>query len=115
MSQENQTQQPDSVMCASLFTDYDVNLFKQGTHYQLYSKLGSHPMMFEGMEGVYFAVWAPNAKSVSVIGDFNGWNKDSHHLKARWDSSGRRCRCGRWVTCPATGRRAVEARRTGSA
>jgi 1,4-alpha-glucan branching enzyme len=54
----------------------------------MYEKLGSHLVECEGERGVYFAVWAPNAKRVSVTGDFNGWDPDSHVLKPRWDSSG---------------------------
>lgn len=68
----------------SLLTDYDILLFKEGRHYQLYNKLGAH--ILNG--GVYFAVWAPNARFVSVIGSFNGWNRVSHPLYVRWDGSG---------------------------
>src|SRR3990170_1157044 len=72
----------------SLLTDYDITLFKEGKHFRLYEKLGSHPMKVGKTKGVHFAVWAPNAKKVSVIGDFNGWNKDANPLNVRWDSSG---------------------------
>ena len=72
----------------SRFTDYDIHLFKEGNHTKLYDKLGSHEMEVDGVEGTYFAVWAPNAQDVSVIGDFNGWNKQSNPLKIRWDASG---------------------------
>ncbi|MBM4054467.1 MAG: 1,4-alpha-glucan branching protein GlgB [Planctomycetes bacterium] len=72
----------------SLLTDHDVYLFKEGNHFQLYEKLGSHLVTFNNKKGVYFAVWAPNAEKVSVIGDFNHWNKESHHLKSREDQSG---------------------------
>ncbi len=72
----------------SLFTDYDIYLFKQGNHFRLFEKLGSHPMTVEGVNGTYFAVWAPNAKKVSVVGDFNYWNTQTHPLFPRWDSSG---------------------------
>lgn len=72
----------------SLLTDYDVYLFKSGKHFKLYEKLGSHIMEVDGKKGTLFAVWAPNARSVSVIGNFNGWNKQSHPLAARWDASG---------------------------
>ncbi len=72
----------------SLFTDFDINLFKSGKHYKLYEKFGSHPMNVEGVDGTYFAVWAPSAKSVSVIGDFNFWNDKQHKLDVRWDESG---------------------------
>ena len=59
----------------SLFSDFDIDLFKSGKHYRLYEKFGSHPVNVDGVEGTYFAVWAPSAKSVSVIGDFNFWNE----------------------------------------
>ena len=55
------------------FTELDQYLFGQGTHYDIYKKLGAHPTEVDGVAGVYFAVWAPNAQAVSVIGEFNGW------------------------------------------
>ena len=72
----------------SLITDYDVHLFKSGKHYKLYEKLGSRIVKHKEQEGTYFAVWAPNAKTVSVIGNFNHWQKGQHNLHARWDQSG---------------------------
>ena len=72
----------------SLLTDYDIGLFKSGRHFKLYEKLGSHVLEHNGTNGTYFAVWAPNAKTVSVFGNFNGWNKESHQLNPRWDGSG---------------------------
>lgn len=72
----------------SLFSDFDIQLFKAGKHYHLFNKLGSHQVESSGVKGTYFAVWAPNAKYVGVIGNFNGWDKKSHPLKVRWDSSG---------------------------
>lgn len=72
----------------SLLTDYDAYLFKEGNHFNLYHKLGSHMISNEGIEGTYFALWAPNAKWVSVMGDFNHWNRESHPLKVREDGSG---------------------------
>ncbi len=72
----------------TLFTDFDIQLFKSGKHYRLYEKLGSHIVQQEGVEGVYFAVWAPNASKVAVIGGFNSWNGETHLLSARWDGSG---------------------------
>lgn len=72
----------------SLFTDFDIHLFKEGSHHRLYEKLGSHPMSVGKSDGTYFAVWAPNAEYVSVVGEFNGWNRDSHPLGVRWDGSG---------------------------
>jgi 1,4-alpha-glucan branching enzyme len=64
----------------SAITDDDVHLFNEGTHFRLYNKLGAHCMTRDGEAGVHFAVWAPNAESVTVIGEFNGWNKSSHPL-----------------------------------
>ena len=76
------------VIAHSLFTDFDINLFKSGKHYRLYEKFGSHITTVNGVEGTYFAVWAPSAKSVSVIGDFNYWLEGDHKLMVRWDESG---------------------------
>ena len=73
---------------ASLITDHDIYLFKEGSLYRLYDKLGSHSMTFSGMSGTYFAVWAPNAEKVSVVGGFNGWTPGAHPLKVRDDESG---------------------------
>ncbi len=72
----------------SLFTDFDIDLFKAGKHFRLYEKLGAHLIEVNGQKGAYFAVWAPSAKAVSVIGDFNYWVEGQHHLNVRWDSSG---------------------------
>ncbi|SDL72210.1 1,4-alpha-glucan branching enzyme [Chryseobacterium taihuense] len=72
----------------TLFTDQDIYLFKEGKHYKLYEKFGSHSVEREGVKGVYFSVWAPNAKKVSVIGNFNNWNHREHILFPRWDESG---------------------------
>jgi 1,4-alpha-glucan branching enzyme len=77
-----------TVLTHSLLTDLDIHLFREGKHYRLYEKLGSHPMEVDGQQGTYFAVWAPSAQAVSVIGNFNYWNRDSHPLSARWDGSG---------------------------
>ena len=78
----------DTVIEHELLTPYDIHLFKEGRHFQLYEKLGSHPVQLNGEEGTHFAVWAPNAKQVHVIGDFNQWRNDSHPLKLRSDGSG---------------------------
>ncbi|MBT1696830.1 1,4-alpha-glucan branching protein GlgB [Fulvivirgaceae bacterium PWU4] len=72
----------------SLITDYDIHLFKSGKHYKLYEKMGARMATHNGQEGAYFAVWAPNARTVSVIGNFNHWKRDQHVLHARWDQSG---------------------------
>ena len=70
------------------FTEEDITLFKAGKHFRLYEKLGSHLMEVDSQQGVYFAVWAPNAAAVSVIGNFNDWQKEVHPLYPRWDQSG---------------------------
>jgi len=72
----------------SRFTDLDIHLFREGKHARLYEKFGSHVVTHGGVTGTYFAVWAPSAKYVSVIGDFNGWNRGSAPMSVRWDSSG---------------------------
>lgn len=71
-----------------LVTDHDTYFFKEGSHFQLYEKLGSHIMTANEVNGTYFAVWAPNAESVSVIGEFNKWDAKAHRLGVRWDGSG---------------------------
>ena len=76
------------VIAHSLFTDFDIDLFKAGKHFRLYEKLGAHLTEVNGVKGVYFAVWAPTAQSVSVVGDFNYWTQGEHNLNVRWDSSG---------------------------
>jgi 1,4-alpha-glucan branching enzyme len=77
-----------NVIVHSLFSDFDIDLFKGGKHFKLYEKMGSHTFELEGTVGTYFAVWAPAGKSVSVIGNFNHWDKNTHQLNVRWDSSG---------------------------
>ncbi|HHB79045.1 MAG TPA: 1,4-alpha-glucan branching protein GlgB, partial [Saprospiraceae bacterium] len=77
-----------TVIPHSLFTEFDISLFKSGKHFKLYEKLGSHLVEVNGEQGVYFSVWAPDADSVSVMGRFNHWNADSHALNVRWDGSG---------------------------
>ncbi len=72
----------------SRFTEFDIFLFKGGKHYRLFEKFGSHLMSLDDESGTYFAVWAPTAKSVSVIGDFNYWKEGEHQLNVRWDESG---------------------------
>ncbi|WP_262733955.1 1,4-alpha-glucan branching protein GlgB [Gaetbulibacter sp. NE] len=78
----------EKVIAYSLFTEFDIGLFKAGKHYRLYEKFGSHITTLNGVKGTYFAVWAPSAKAVSVIGDFNFWEDEQHQLTVRWDSSG---------------------------
>jgi 1,4-alpha-glucan branching enzyme len=80
--------QDTSVLVHSLFTEFDIALFISGKHFRLYEKMGSHILTLDEVEGTYFAVWAPNALQVSVVGDFNTWNKVAHPLSKRWDASG---------------------------
>jgi len=77
-----------AVVPYSLFTQFDINLFQAGKHYRLYHHFGSHAAVVDGVKGTYFAVWAPNAIEVSVVGNFNHWAHDAHALLSRWDSSG---------------------------
>src|SRR5438874_7651597 len=64
----------------SLLTDHDLYLFNEGSHLKLYERLGSHTRVVDGIEGTNFAVWAPDAEKVFVMGRFNGWNKTGHQL-----------------------------------
>ncbi|HCW07363.1 MAG TPA: 1,4-alpha-glucan branching enzyme, partial [Cytophagales bacterium] len=72
----------------TLLSDFDIHLFRSGKHFKLHEKLGAHLVSHDGVDGVYFAVWAPNARAVSVIGNFNHWNASEHKLLPRWDESG---------------------------
>jgi 1,4-alpha-glucan branching enzyme len=76
----------------SLITDDDLYIFNEGSHFRLYDKLGAHRISISGEPGVYFAVWAPNAEQVSVIGDFNQWGGAQHPLRSRENS-------GIWEGC----------------
>lgn len=76
------------VIAHSLFTDFDIALFQSGKHFRLYEKMGAHPLTLNNHEGVYFAVWAPAASQVNLLGDFNQWNDHQHALFPRWDNSG---------------------------
>ena len=92
------TQRPDF----SLLTEEDLYLFNEGSHFRLHDKLGSHIVAEADFQGTCFAVWAPNAEKVSVMGDFNEWSKSSHPLRARdqsgiWDKySGTASQRDRW-------------------
>jgi 1,4-alpha-glucan branching enzyme len=72
----------------SLLTDADIRNYQAGTHYQLYKKFGSHSIQVNEVWGMYFCVWAPNATSVSVKGNFNDWKNHEYELNPRWDKSG---------------------------
>src|SRR5690606_32635199 len=69
--------------------DLDVYLIAEGRHLRLYEKLGAHPTSMDGVTGTTFAVWAPNARRVSVVGDFNGWDGRRHPMRFR-------AACGVW-------------------
>ena len=69
-----------------LITKEDTEKFNAGIHYMIYEKLGAHPEKIDDTEGVVFAVWAPNAMRVSVVGDFNGWDGRTHQMRRLWDS-----------------------------
>ncbi len=64
-----------------MLTDYDLHLLGEGTHWQSYERLGAHLRTVDGVTGVNFAVWAPNAESVTVVGDFNMWDRRSHAMR----------------------------------
>ena len=79
----------------------DDHLLLEGTHRRLYERLGAHPMHHDGADGVHFAVWAPNASRVSVVGDFNAWDGRRHPMRKRIDS-------GLWeIFAPEVGEGAV--------
>ncbi|MGB7274132.1 MAG: 1,4-alpha-glucan branching enzyme [Geitlerinemataceae cyanobacterium] len=68
---------------SSKLTDMDIHLFGEGNHHRIYEKLGAHPMELDGVQGVYFAVWAPNARNISILGDFNSWDGRQHQMAIR--------------------------------
>jgi len=78
----------NKVIPGQLMTDFDVTLFQSGKHFRLYEKMGAQTGIFNGREGCFFTVFAPNAFKVCVIGDFNHWNGEMHVLYPRWDKSG---------------------------
>src|SRR5207249_10989329 len=88
----------------TILTDFDLHLLAEGTDLRAYEKLGTHPRVLDGVRGMSFAVWAPNAREVSVIGDFNRWDSRADPLCLRpeagiWEgfvpglASGARYRC----------------------
>lgn len=82
----NKVQVSDPYRHAPLLTKKDTEKFDAGIHYTIYEKLGAHPCVMDGEEGTYFAVWAPNAMRVSVVGDFNSWDGRAHQMRRLWDS-----------------------------
>ncbi len=71
-----------------ILTDHDIYLFREGTHSTLYKRLGCHFFSDDDKDGAHVAVWAPNARDISVIGDWNGWDPTADKLFPRWDHSG---------------------------
>jgi len=86
MSQPTETATSTSSHDVSLLTDNDLYLFNEGSHYRIYDKLGAHILTAGGETGTCFGVWAPNARSVSVIGSFNQWHPKTHPLHSRGNS-----------------------------
>lgn len=78
----------NKVLVCSRFTEYDIFLFKSGKHFRLYNHMGCHELEFEGKKGLYFAVYAPAARAVELIGNFNNWSGSDYKLFVRWDGSG---------------------------
>ena len=79
----NEVELEDPYRFPPVLSDFDLYLLGEGNHLRLYDKLGAHPMTLEGVEGVAFVVWAPNAKRVSVVGDFNLWDGRRHAMRVR--------------------------------
>ncbi len=87
MAEEKTREKKPTAPASAELTDYDIYLLKQGSHFRLFDKLGAHMMERDGKQGVHFSVWAPNAESVSLVGDFNGWNPEAHGMTVRQDGS----------------------------
>ncbi|BAQ15612.1 1,4-alpha-glucan branching protein GlgB [Methyloceanibacter caenitepidi] len=83
---EAQWEEEDAYRFPLFLGELDVHLLAEGTHRRLYEKLGAHPVTLVGAEGVVFAVWAPNARRVSVVGDFNGWDGRRHPMRKRHEA-----------------------------
>ena len=86
MTQTTTTQESPVRYDVSLLTAEDFYLFNEGSHYRIYDKMGAHAVESKGTQGTVFSVWAPNARAVSVVGSFNGWNQKSHPLQPRGSS-----------------------------
>jgi 1,4-alpha-glucan branching enzyme len=80
---DNEVEMEDAYRFPPILSDLDLYLLGEGTHFELYNRLGAHPTQFEGIQGVAFAVFAPNAKRVSVVGDFNLWDGRRHAMRVR--------------------------------
>jgi 1,4-alpha-glucan branching enzyme len=80
---DNEVELEDPYRFPPVLTDYDLHLLGEGNHLRLYDKLGAHPMVLDGVNGVAFVVWAPNARRVSVVGDFNFWDGRRHAMRVR--------------------------------
>jgi 1,4-alpha-glucan branching enzyme len=85
-NREAQWEEDDPYRFPPVLGEMDIHLMAEGTHHHLDERLGAHPIDFEGTEGVVFAVWAPNAQRVSVVGDFNGWDGRRHPMRKRHEA-----------------------------
>ena len=83
---EAEWERDDPYAFGPVLGEMDEYLIAEGRHEDLYSKLGAHPETHEGVDGVNFAVWAPNARRVSVVGHFNAWDGRRHVMRKRWGS-----------------------------
>lgn len=80
---DNEVELEDPYRFSPLLSDFDLHLLGEGNHLHLYDRLGAHPRTIDGVDGVGFAVFAPNAQRVSVVGDFNGWDGRRHAMRVR--------------------------------
>ncbi len=80
---DNEVEMEDPYRFPPVLSDFDLYLLGEGNHLKMYDRLGAHPMVMEGVAGVAFAVWAPNARRVSVVGDFNFWDGRRHAMRVR--------------------------------
>src|ERR1700753_428036 len=84
----SQIQSENTSENTSIFSEFDLYLFGQGRHYRLYEKMGAHPRVVNGIKGINFAIWAPGARTISVIGDFNEWKRASNPMQLRHQDLG---------------------------
>ena len=80
---DNVVELEDPYRFPPVLSDFDLYLLAEGTHQQLYARLGAHPLVLDGVDGVAFVVLAPNARRVSVVGDFNFWDARRHPMRKR--------------------------------